>query len=205
MRGVQVVAGRARTNAIADALDSRVASYFEPEDGDPQYTRLDYVCCWLAEGKTVKSLAQELTDSLHFEVWAETLLRQLRRDYGEGAVDSALDAARARASHSLAEEALDLVDKADRDSSSAVSKAQAQARSRQWMAERYNPGRFGSNKGVSVSISVSDLLLDALRARPKIVTGSPLASIAHADAREIAPANVLPVLQIAQSSSHTSD
>lgn len=199
------MAGRARTNALADELDKRVADYFEPEDGDPAYSRLDYVCCWLAEGKTVKALAQDLTDTLHFDVWAETLLRHLRRDYGDQKTDDALDVARARASHSLAEDALDLVDKADRDSSSAVSKAAAQARSRQWMAERYNPSRFGQSKGVNVSISVGTLHLDALRAVPNAVTGSALHAIATVQSQDHAPANALSVHQIASSGSHTSD
>lgn len=203
------MAGRARTNAIADELAKRVKETFDPDpDENPQPNALDYVCHWMECGKTAKALAADLSNSLAFDCDYAMLMRYLRNTHG-AAAESAMDQARARASHSLAEDALELIDAADRDSSSAVSKAQAQARSRQWMAERYNPSRFGSNKGVSVSISVTALHLDALRAAPKGVTGSGLQALDPGPVCQHATAQVVDAYAVTQQtqadSSHTSD
>lgn len=200
------MAGRARYQALTDELSRRVIDTFDPDPEDnPQPSTLDYVCHWMECGKTAKALAADLSNALPFECDYAMLMRYLRNTFGEQAAEQAIDASRTRASHSLAEDALDLIDNADRDSSSAVSKAAAQARSRQWMAEKYNPSRFGQKVQQSVSISVSALHLEALRARPNRVTGSPLGAIAGAEAQEIVASNVLPVAQLAESSSHTSD
>lgn len=163
------MAGRARTNAILDSLEKRRRDHFE-DDSDS--TTLDYLCEWIANGHTLKALAQELTDELHFEVWAESLHRIIRRQFGDDRADKALTEARARASHGFAEEALELVDRADDTSSAAVSKASSQARSRQWLASKWNRKDYGDDKGVSVNVSISSLHLDALRSRHMEVTGS---------------------------------
>jgi hypothetical protein len=166
------MAGRARYTAITEELLKRVRDTFDPEpEGQLQPSSLDYVCHWMESGKTAKALAADLSKHLPFECDYAMLMRYLRNQYGDEKTDQALDAVRARASHSLAEDALDLIDKADGDSSSAVSKAAAQARSRQWMAEKYNPSRFGQKQTTNVSISIGGLHLDALRAVPNRVTG----------------------------------
>lgn len=166
------MAGRARMLAISDELAKRVRDTFDPEPDEEQPSSLDYVCHWMESGKTAKALAQDISNSLPFEFDYAAMMRYLRNSYGDTAVEGAMDAARARASHSLAEDAVDIVDKADRDSTSAVSKAAAQARSRQWMAERYNPARFGQKTQQNVAISVNVLHLDALRAKQAEVTGA---------------------------------
>lgn len=191
------MAGYRRSNAIAEALAARASAYFEPEDdATPEHPEpcsiLDYVACWVADGKTVKALALELTTELHFEVWAETLLRMLKRTFGELPTESALDAARVRASHAMAEEALELVD-AQADTQVDVSRAASRARSRQWLAERYNPQRFGQSKGVTVSINVASLHLDALRSTPKAVTGGALHAIATGDSTSALPSQAVAV------------
>ena len=56
---------------------------------------------------------------------------------------------------------------------------------RQWMAERYNPSKYGQSKGVSVSVTVGSLHLDALRHISTLVTPAPqqaLLSSTHNDA-----------------------
>lgn len=198
------MAGRARLNALATELSQRVADTFDydvEQDDSPKPTALDYVCHWMECGKTAKALAADLSTSLSFDVDYAALLRYLRNTYGEQATESAMDAARTRASHSLAEDAIGLIDAADRDSSSAVSKAAAQARSRQWMAERYNPSRFGQLKGVNVSISVGDLHLQALLAIPKTVTGSVQSPVHNTDALSAPNAEVLAITSV--STQHT--
>ena len=167
------MAGRARTKALAEELDSRSLVYF---DGDETKTALDYVCECVESGQTLKELASDLSTALEHEVTYARLMAVLREAHGAEQTEQALDASRTRASHSLAETALELVD-APADSNVDVSRAASRARTRQWMAERYNPKQYGQSKGVSVSVSIGSLHLDALRARPQqaiaIVTGTP--------------------------------
>jgi hypothetical protein len=186
------MAGRARYIALTDELNRRVADTFDPEPADQhQPNALDYVCHWMESGKTAKGLAADLSAKLAFDVDYAMLLRYLRNTFGEGATESAMDVSRARASHSLAEDALELIDAADKDSSSAVSKASSQARSRQWMAERYNPSRFGQKTQQTVSISIGALHLEALKAHPKNVTGGVMGSFHNTTLANAAVAEVV--------------
>lgn len=163
------MAGRARLLALKDELDKRTTDYFVDDDEGVTRSHLDYVCAWYEDGQTGKALALSLSNSLKLAVTYEALMRYLRNQFGTETADRALDSARVRASHSMAEEAVELVDNAA-EFAPAVAKASAQARSRQWMAERYNPQRFGTQKGVSVNVSIGSLHLDALRARASVVT-----------------------------------
>lgn len=169
------MAGRARAKALADRLASLAMAYLETEPDETPPTSLDYVCARIESGTTAKAIAQELSEREGFPVDYAMLLRHLRAEHGDAATDDALDAARVRASHSFAEHALQLVDEPAYDSVQ-VSRAAARARQRNWMAERYNPSKYGQSKGVSLSISVGSLHLDALRAVPArvatIVTGT---------------------------------
>jgi hypothetical protein len=162
------MAGRARARALADALERRTRDYFGAEPDEPQPTTLDYVCARIESGTTTKAIAAELETTVKFPVDYAMLMRHLRAEHGE-ATDERVDEARVRASHLLVEHALELVD-APADTMFQVSKAASQARQRNWMAERYNATRYGSQKGVSVSISVGSLHLDALRALPARAT-----------------------------------
>lgn len=172
------MAGRARLNALRDELEKRTRDYF---DVDPVNiamgtehvpSHLDYVCARIESGTTAKTLAKELSDPLGYELTYERLARYLRDTFGPERVANALDEARIRASHCYAEEALEIVDAPAYDSVT-VQQARARANQRNWMAERYNPSRFGGQKGVSVNVSIGSLHLDALRSRPAEVTGMP--------------------------------
>lgn len=170
------MAGRARLQALKDELDKRVAVTFDTDDadawkGDAPPSHLDYVCAWYESGKTGKALAADLQQKLKHDVTYESLMRYLRNSFGNEATESALSEARVRASHSLAEASMQIVDDADETSKSGVAKAMARARTRQWMAERYNPSTFGQKQQTNVAISITGLHLDALRARPNTVTG----------------------------------
>ena len=180
------MAGRARAKALIEALDKRAADvhalstdqlhpYEQDSEPTQPYTSLNYVADWIESGNTIKELAAELSRQLAHEVTYARIMATLREQHGATATEDALDASRARASHSLAETAMELVD-APADSNVDVSRAASRARTRQWMAERYNPAKYGMQKGVSVSVSIGLLHLDALRAQPArataIVTGS---------------------------------
>lgn len=158
------MAGRARYHALTELLERRTQETFEPEEGEIQPTTLDYVCHWIESGKTSKALALDLSNALPFELDYAGLMRYLRSTHGTEKVDQAIEQARVQSSYALSEEALDIVDERA-DTSAEVARAASRARSRQWMAERYNSAKFGQQKG-SVTVNIGTLHLDALRARP---------------------------------------
>lgn len=161
------MAGRARTKALAAELDRRIDQAFEGwEDTTP--THLDYVCLRVENGTTTKDIAAELSRSLGFEVTYAQMMNYLRKETVGRDSEAEIDSARARASHFLVDESKELVDAA---SPMTVQVASARAKQRNWMAERYNPQRFGQSKAVNVAISLSTLHLTALQAIPNRVTG----------------------------------
>lgn len=188
------MSGRARFHAITDLLDKRTREEFEPEPDDPaQPSSLDYVCHWLSSGKTAKSLAASLAEDLPFPLDYAALMRYLKTVYGEKA-DHEIEQARTNASYALSEEALDIVD-APAETSAEVARAASRARSRQWMAERYNSSKFGQHKH-SLTVNIGTLHLDALRA-PRHATpatglqgGNPGTALPFAPARLIEPCHI---------------
>jgi hypothetical protein len=156
------MAGQPRTRALAVELERRTRDSFEPVEGEPPMRSLDYVCLWIENGQTMKELAAELTRSLKFEVTYGQLRRFLDKTWGETECESKLSISRARASHSMAESALAIVDE-PQDTNVGVSRASSRAKSRQWLAERYNRAAYGNDKSASVHISIGSLHLDALR------------------------------------------
>ncbi len=171
------MAGRARTQALADELESRTREYFDIDPVEVAVgtqtvpSHLEYVCAAVESGTTTKQLCREMSETLGYELTYERLTRYLRDRWNDA--PQALDEARVRASHCMAEQALELVDAPAYDSVS-VQQARNRANQRNWLAERYNPRAFGQSKGVNVSISVTQLHLQALQAIPNTVTGPPI-------------------------------
>lgn len=157
------MAGQARQRAIEAYLEAKARDVFELEPTD-KADHLAYVCYQIENGITLKALAEAVQARLGFEVSASMLRRHIARRYGSEETDAALDEARARASHTLADESLAIVD-AEALTPQEVSRAASRARSRQWLAERYNPAKYGNTKQTNVSISIGGMHLDALRAR----------------------------------------
>lgn len=171
------MAGRARLQALKDELDSRALEWFDVDLTDIAIgqalrpTHLEYVCAKVEDGTTTKALCKEISSTIGYELTYDRLMRYLRDAFGAEIADEALDAARVRASHCMAEQALEIVDAPAYDSVT-VQQARARANQRNWLAERYNPQRFGQSKTQNVAISITGLHLDALRSRPNRVTGS---------------------------------
>lgn len=191
------MAGRARTTALKERLQALANEYFENDyvNGDEPRGTLDYVCDRVESGDTIKELAASLSADLAHEVTHARIMAVLREEHGTATVEERLAASRVRASHSLAETALELVD-APADSNVDVSRAASRARTRQWMAERYNQREFGSQKGVSVHITTGSLHLDALRATSRIVTGASEGALNAASAEPaLLPANRVSVVE----------
>lgn len=163
------MAGYARRDAISSELARRTSQTFMVEaDDEAIATTLDYVCMWLENGQTLKALAAELQAKLHLEVSPGLLQRTLDRQYGQDNVAAALSSARVRASHNYAEQAIELVD-APAETQVEVSRAASRARSRQWLAERYNPREYGGKQEATVTINIGSMHLAALQhARPNM-------------------------------------
>lgn len=158
------MAGRARTRALQEELQRRaVLVLSQGEDHAP--TMLDYVADRIESGETIKELALDLTDTLGDVVTYARIMAVLRAEHGDDAVEARLDASRKRASHCLAEDALAIVDQ-EVDSNVDVARAASRARTRQWLAEKWNRQQYGQDKGVSLHITTGSLHLDALRAAP---------------------------------------
>lgn len=160
------MAGRARFHALKDEFERRTRDLFED---DAQATHLDYICERVENATTTKAIAAEISQSLGHECTYARMMSYLRECFGDVETDHRIDTARVRASHLLPEEGKELVDAAGLTTAE-VAKASSQAKQRNWMAERYNRERYGSSKGVNVSISVGELHLAALKATPVRVT-----------------------------------
>ncbi len=189
------MAGRARTQALKAEIQRLTVDYFDIDPVDVAIgaqtvpSHLDYVCAMVESGTSTTKQATALSDSLGFPVTYERLLAYLREEHGRNEVESSLRAARLRASHCMAEEALDLVD-APQSDSVGVQRARNRAHSRHWLAERYNPEAFGQSKGVNVSISVTQLHLQALQAIPNTVTAASIGSAVQPHEPQLQPVNV---------------
>lgn len=173
------MAGRARRKAIIEALDRRRRAFFEIDaysEPGPSESILDYIAEWIGSAKLFKDLAHSLAVELGYdELWPDTLRRILDSEFTTEAVAPVLKASRGRASQIMAEDSVAIVDAANGDSSSEVSKAAAQARTRQWLAEKFSPEAFGVRAGQNVTIHVGQLHLAALRhvnATPHEVTAA---------------------------------
>jgi len=162
------VAGRARSNALSDCLNAKARDYFDvsPTDialGAEQPSPLDYVSARLEDGSTTKELCRELSPTLGFELTYSALSRFLRERFGDSETSAALAVARSRASHCMAETALEIVDAPAYDSVT-VQQARGRAAQRNWLAERWNRAQYGQSKDVNVQVSVTSLHIEALRA-----------------------------------------
>jgi hypothetical protein len=164
------MAGRARTKALTEALQRRAIETLS-EDETHAPSMLDYVCDCVESGQTLKELALDLTTELEQEVTYARLMAVLRAEHGDDAAETRLEASRKRASHWMAEDAVSLVD-APADTNVDVSRAASRARTRQWLAERWNRQGYGQQSGVSVNVTVGSLHLDALRAVPARATAT---------------------------------
>jgi hypothetical protein len=189
------MAGRPKRTALIAELTRRTLECFEvPADAVPdaitgrvsEWTILDYVVRWLESGKTVSGLAAEIGEVLHFDVWPGQIDGVLSDLFGEQESEQAKRSARARGAHSLAEDAILLVD-AEQVDQVGVSRAGSRARVRQWTAERWNPAEMAQQKGATVSISITGLHLASLQAAPPLATlpSSPSNVMPSEDAQDV--------------------
>lgn len=150
---------------MIDALEARTREFFEVSDDQPTVqSHLDYAEAMVASGIPLLQLSKDLG------VDRETLRRYLCSLDPEHA-NERMSRARENGGHALAEEGLEIVD-ADASTAVEVSRAVSRARHRGWLAERWNPGDLGVQKGANVVINVTQLHLAALQTVPGRVTGA---------------------------------
>jgi hypothetical protein len=205
------MAGRPRRQAMIYELEKRTRDEF---DDQPDADALDYVTYRIAAGDTLKDIADSVAratkpqDATDWSVSGEMVRRYLESLHGADTTETRLSQARARSSYSLSDEAKSIADDVNEDPA-AVAKARLRVQQRQWSAERFNAAAFGSKSTQNVSISVTALHLDALRAVPKEVTGSGMQTPGPGPVCQHANAQVVDAYVVTQQtqadSSHTSD
>lgn len=140
-------------------------------------THLDYAESWVASGRSILQLANEISAATKLDIFREALRRYLY-ELDPGKAQERLDRARAQCAYGLIESANTIADGAKEES---IGVARLQVQTRQWTAERYNRDAFGTPKGPNISISIHGLHLDALRARTVSEQDAIPAAIAQAD------------------------
>ena len=179
--------GRPKLRALVVELEQRTRDYFDGDEDTTTPTVLDYVAARLADGGSLRALADSLAVDVGFTVHAERIERYLVKTFGQGEYDTAITRARTRGAHRLAEDAICIVDE-PADTQVEVSRAASRARTRQWQAERQNRAELGNQSGPSVSITIGSLHLEALRA-PRVHNLLPTPPIIDADVVTIEPAD----------------
>jgi len=162
------MAGRLLHRQLLERLQADANTYFEVDavdvaiGTDQPADLLHYVCARVTSGASLKALSLELSTSIGRPISYERLMRFLYDRYAVESVDSAIDAARVRASHVLADESLEIADAATPETAQV---ARVKVNQRNWLAERYNRKQYGQDKGstVNVQLNVSTLHLEALQ------------------------------------------
>ncbi len=120
-----------------------------------------FIFAQVAEGKTLKALAEELGISRQvLSTWAN---QGPRRD--------ALARARREAATALIDEALHLTDSVEPETA-AIQKAKLQSDLRRWIAGRLSREDWGDQQGALVNIDLGRLHLEALRNRDPVIDGT---------------------------------
>lgn len=160
------MAGRPRRQALIIELEKRTREWAQTHDEEQAgiYDHLDYAESWIASGKTLTKLADDIGESVGFELSRDMLKRYL----SEGRKDEAnkrLAEARNDGAFGLVDQAMQLVDDANTSDKEKLTKAKMQAETRLWAAERYNKRDLGKAADVQINLNMNTLHLDALRVR----------------------------------------
>jgi hypothetical protein len=144
------MAGRKLRAAVIAELQARAAAL-----GD-DVSALDFVVEYLSSGNTIAQLARSLAPAVIVSrPTVSEIIRRLEPDAGERVA-----AAQRESAAAMIDDTIDIAD-ATEPTAGAVAAARVQITTRQWNAERFDPGKF---KGTpTVQVNVGNLMLDALR------------------------------------------
>lgn len=156
------MAGQPLKRKIIEELDRRAIALSE-ERGEP-LGALDVVHDWVAAGRTMKDLLFELGRAVgHRFTESNGMLTVWVNSTPEGR--AMLAQARELAAHELAEETVDILDRADEDKS-ALMKAKLRAENNRWLASKWNRKDYGETPPtVALSFDIGQLHIDAMRQR----------------------------------------
>jgi hypothetical protein len=210
------VSGSPKYKRITAVIDKYTAEMFG-EDADE--TPLDFLCVWLESGRTMIDLAETVAKDLGEIVYAAQISQMGRKLEAAGQAGAAgpsagqaeaagprgrksrIDQARRWGAMSLAEQSLGFLDKA---TPKTARLAEARAKGRQWLAERFDPERFGTKQAptTQVNLNLSGQHLAAFAQLTQLRLTQP-----EAQSDAIAPAIEQPaeVLSIEPASSSTTE
>jgi hypothetical protein len=210
------VSGSPKYKRITAVIDKYTAEMFG-EDADE--TPLDFLCVWLESGRTMIDLAETVAKDLGEIVYAAQISQMGRKLESAGQAEAAggpagqaeaagprgrksrIDQARRWGAMSLAEQSLGFLDKA---TPKTARLAEARAKGRQWLAERFDPERFGTKQAptTQVNLNLSGQHLAAFAQLTQLRLTQP-----EAQSDAIAPAIEQPaeVLSIEPASSSTTE
>jgi hypothetical protein len=151
------MAGRPKHRALVAELAGRAAEM--DTDGASQ---LDYVIDWVASGRTLLELANEISKTTKLDITREMVSRYVN-GLEEGAAEK-IASARQRGASAMVEEAKVIVDEKIETREEGV-RAKNRAEIRMWLGERFDRAAFGAPKQQAVQVNVNVLHLDAMRQR----------------------------------------
>lgn len=170
------MAGTPKQTRLLAALAQRALS----ELGEDA-TSLDYVAHYVAAGGMIARLAEDLAAEMK-----ESISRPFLSNTAHGLADNAkerLALARREGAAALVEQTVAIADAAP-ETSGGAQKAKLQVGVRQFLAERADPEQFGSNSKVQVSVSLTQLHLDALRQRTVVTSVALVPALSSASATD---------------------
>lgn len=154
------MAGRPRERLMVIELELRTREHFE----DNEHSVLDFVCSWQEQGRTLNSLARQIAAKLDIALDPENITRWLYRAFDRETVVRRLAEAREAGAYALVDQALDDAEQIKHKDQAPVVRVRNDARF--WTAQRFNRRELGDPKpGVSVTLNVASLHLDAMRQR----------------------------------------
>ena len=158
------MSGSPKYKRITAVIDKYTAEMFG-EDADE--TPLDFLCVWLESGRTMIDLAETVAKDLGEIVYAAQISQMGRKLEAAGQPagpagqaeaagprgrKSRIDQARRWGAMSLAEQSLGFLDKA---TPKTARLAEARAKGRQWLAERFDPERFGAKQAPTTQVNLN--------------------------------------------------
>ena len=151
------MSGSPKYKRITAVIDKYTAEMFG-EDADE--TPLDFLCVWLESGRTMIDLAETVAKDLGEIVYAAQISQMGRKLEAAGQAEAAgprgrksrIDQARRWGAMSLAEQSLGFLDKA---TPKTARLAEARAKGRQWLAERFDPERFGAKQAPTTQVNLN--------------------------------------------------
>lgn len=156
-----------RRAALAELLRLAREMFGDETPENDEIATLAYLEARIASGTTLLRVVDEVSNNLGQPIHRETIAKWMREAETRAGPewDGWLTRARARGAHAIVEGALKDLEETPptRDD---IAKAKAVTDTRLWTAERWNREEFGQRQQGGINISIGQLHLDALRARP---------------------------------------